>query len=335
MDGPDKVELSVELLSLDTGLYLFSMRPGTAHSRNRGGLLAPAVRILPAPGITDKDVLIVAGPGNDGPWLRQAGERLILRVARGPVRVLLTTLQAEGAAPVDIAMERLDRVRTIARSKPVVARAAPPVPVAADQPRKAAGPAEAASPDRAVKPERRRLRLQLTAHVKGRGALRFAGREWAGCRGERLPIERFSILPLEEIAASDIEYKALTASGVETPWVSNDAPCGAELLADALVGFAVRLKRRAGAPLYDCEYRGAFLSGKAAGPFRNGIPCQSIVPDDPLEAIEFSLVERASAYRRPARTGAVPPLRRAAAVTSPASSPAPATLPLLAEPVGG
>ena len=126
----------------------------------------------------------------------------------------------------------------------------------------------------------------------------FTDAPWAGRVAPGLWIESFGVRPLELLAAQYIEYKALTGSGFETPWLSDDKMCGTKGMAVPLVGFAVRLKGTAGAE-YDCEYSGFFQSGATVGPLRNGAPCRSTVANDPLEGIQVRLVRRSQA-----RTGA-------------------------------
>src|SRR5262249_13196013 len=69
--------------------------------------------------------------------------------------------------------------------------------------------------------------------------------------------------------------------------------CGSRGAGLALVGFAVRL-RDAGDE-FECEYRGAFRSGKSVGPVTNGAPCRSSSADDYLEGIQLTIVRRRSA----------------------------------------
>jgi hypothetical protein len=140
--------------------------------------------------------------------------------------------------------------------------------------------------------------LQIRAHIRSRGDMSFTDTSWAGRVAPGLWIESFGVRPLELLAAQDIEYKALTGSGFETPWLSDDKMCGTKGMAVPLVGFAVRLKGPAGAE-YDCEYSGYFQSGATVGPLRNGAPCRSTVANDPLEGIQVRLVRRSQA-----RTGA-------------------------------
>jgi hypothetical protein len=77
-----------------------------------------------------------------------------------------------------------------------------------------------------------------------------------------------------------------------------------------LVAFSMRMKSSAHAARYDCEYSGRFLSGATAGPLRNGAPCRSPRPEDPLEAIQLRIVERQSAGKpsaKPSRQAAAKP----------------------------
>jgi hypothetical protein len=108
-------------------------------------------------------------------------------------------------------------------------------------------------------------------------------------------IESFSVRPLKRLGAWDIEYKGLTGSGFETPWLSDDKMCGTKGMAVPLVGFAARLKPGTVTADYDCEYSGYFQSGVTVGPLRNGAPCRSTVANDPLEGIQIRLTNRASA----------------------------------------
>ena len=117
---------------------------------------------------------------------------------------------------------------------------------------------------------------------------------WAGRVGRGVWIEAFSILPLETLQPSDIEYKGLTANGFETPWLSNNQVCGTRGMGISLVGFAVRLKSSPGSVLYQCEYFGQFQSGIMVGPCRNGAPCRSTDEGDSLECIQVRITKSAA-----------------------------------------
>jgi hypothetical protein len=135
--------------------------------------------------------------------------------------------------------------------------------------------------------------MQITAHVRARGDLSFADVPWAGRVAPGLWIEAFCVRPLEEFGAADIEYKGLTGSGFETPWLTDDKMCGTKGMAVPLVGFAVRLRPGSASAEYDCEYSGYFQSGVTVGPLRNGAPCRSTVANDPLEGLQVRLMRRA------------------------------------------
>jgi hypothetical protein len=122
----------------------------------------------------------------------------------------------------------------------------------------------------------------------------FSEVPWAGRVVPGLWIESFSVRPLERFGAEEIEYKALTGSGFETPWISEGGACGTKGMATPLLGFAIRLKPSPAAAAYDCEYSGYFASGLTVGPVRNGVPCRSSVASDPLEGIQVRLVKRSA-----------------------------------------
>jgi hypothetical protein len=137
------------------------------------------------------------------------------------------------------------------------------------------------------------LPVQIGAHIRTRGDMNFANVPWAGRVAPGLWIESFSVRPLDRFAAGDIEYKGLTGSGFETPWLSDNKMCGTKGMATPLVGFAIRLKPSPAAAAFDCEYSGYFQSGMTVGPLRNGAPCRSSVANDSLEGIQLRLVKRA------------------------------------------
>ena len=122
----------------------------------------------------------------------------------------------------------------------------------------------------------------------------FADAPWAGRVAPGLWIESFCRAAAGSASVPhDIEYKGLTGSGFETPWLSDDKMCGTKGMAVPLVGFAVRLKPGPAATAgYDCEYSGYFQSGVTVGPLRNGAPCRSTVANDPLEGMQVRLTKR-------------------------------------------
>ena len=139
------------------------------------------------------------------------------------------------------------------------------------------------------------LPLEISAHIRTRGDMKFSEVPWAGRVSPGLWIESFSVKPLQRFAAQDVEYKGLTGSGFETPWCSDAAMCGTRGMAVPLVGFAIRLKPSKEAAAFDCEYSGYFKSGVTVGPLRNGASCRSTVANDPLEGIQVHIRKRSSA----------------------------------------
>jgi hypothetical protein len=115
--------------------------------------------------------------------------------------------------------------------------------------------------------------------------MKFKEGEWAGQPDQSLWIESIAIAPLEGISPDAIEYKAVTATGVETPWVSGGAPCGTRGIGVPITGFALRIKPQSGLRQLTCEYGAVCLSGAAIGPVRNGVPCYSADSSDPITGL--------------------------------------------------
>jgi hypothetical protein len=111
--------------------------------------------------------------------------------------------------------------------------------------------------------------------------------------GQQVWIEAFAIHSVGSITADLIEYRGLTAEGVQTPWLSSQILCGSRGRGMPLVGFAVRLKPEI-ADRYDCIYRGRFAAAGLSEPLNTGDLCSSSVPGDPLEAFELRIVERSA-----------------------------------------
>lgn len=286
----NQLSSSAETLSLARGLYLFSVRSAAPKLIGEDQeIVLPALHVGPAPGTPADQIEIMTGPRTAGNWLCDPKDTLIVKVRSGPAILVLTSLRMEGMSPLSVDVQRLDG-RAVAPA--AIAPSAPQPPTPALEPVRTPQPA-------ANVPAARSLRLQVTAHVQRRGDIQYPGAAWAGVIGQRLAIEAFSVMPLEGLSPDDIEYKALTGTGVETPWISAGAPCGTRGISVPLVGFAVRVKHRPGTPVYICEYRGAFASGKTTGPYRNGTPCRSVLPDDPLEGIHLSILPRAAPGAQP------------------------------------
>jgi GT2 family glycosyltransferase len=290
--APDAAGLSasIQVLPLPPGLYLFSVQSGRSAASPRGDepLSLPAIHIGLGPGVRAEQVEFMAGPNTEGAWLFAVGDLLITRVRSPGATLVMSSVRAPGGDFLSIKVERLEaRLEAAAGATALAPSTAAAVTGAADQ--------QTASESGSVPANGSLLPIEVTAHVRSRGDMRFADGSWAGRIAPGLWIESFAIQPLRQFAAHDVEYKGLTGSGFETPWVSDAKMCGTKGMSVPLVGFAVRLKSGSATAGYDCEYSGHFQSGATIGPLRNGAPCRSAVANDPLEGIQLHFTKRTPA----------------------------------------
>jgi len=289
---------SVQVLPLPAGLYLFSVKAANpTPPRAEGELSLPAVHVGLGPGVRSDQVEFIAGPNTHGAWLFAQGDLLVTKVNGSGAALIVTSVRAPGGDVLSIKVEKLE-ARAEAFSEHTAPAKAPVVKSASAAFSKRARNSSAkelvksgvnSAADDLVLP------VQIGLHVRARGDMNFADVSWAGRVAPGLWIESFAVKPLRILGAQDIEYKGLTGSGFETPWLSDEKMCGTKGMAVPLVGFAVRLKSGTTTAGYDCEYSGYFQSGVTVGPLRNGAPCRSTVANDPLEGIQVRLMKRASA----------------------------------------
>lgn len=303
--NPNGLSATVEILPLVKGLYLFSVqatvpqRIGDDHE-----LTLPALQVALGPGTPAHHVEFMYGPRTEGAWLCERRDTIVVKVKEASTILMMTSVQLPGMAPLEVEIKRLDNPGS------TVSRAGRAQPQPAPEPARAAiaqqiplrpVPAPAA-PASAVPPptwhSQRSIKLNIAAHVQNRGDMSFGESQWAGAVGQHLAIESFTITPLEALPPEMIEYKAVTATGMETPWVAGGAPCGTRGMRLPLVGFAIRIKPPASAS-YTCEYGATLVSGKSTGPSRDGTPCRSPDPNDPLEALWVTITEDAGAGAAP------------------------------------
>jgi glycosyltransferase involved in cell wall biosynthesis len=267
---------TVKPIDLDRGLYTFSVRtasPGTWG--DAATLFVPAVQVAIGPGVSAEVAEFIPGLPERGAWLYQSGDALVVNVKAQSATLLVTSIRSFGSEPLAIEVERVGESGGGTTVQHGIAAIS-----------------SGFSPDQAAVPLTRAAnRLEILAHIQNRGDIRFVDAHWAGRIGPGLAIEALSIKPLEPLAPGDIEYKGLTATGFETPWVTDGGVCGTKGKSTPLIGFALRLKRTA-VKQFDCEYLGYFRSGRTVGPFRNGAPCRSTVSNDPLEGIHIRLIAK-------------------------------------------
>ncbi len=281
---------SVQLLPLPEGLYVFSVESGTPRTHHAGGTLTlPAIHVSTGPGVAPGDAEFLAKAEDLGGWLFAPGDFLVVRLKAVQASLLITTIRDAAGSVLTIKVERLDsrfeEQTSSARARPAVLP--PTVPSAPTG-----------------------LNLEISAHVRNHGDLVFERAPWAGRVGPGLWLESFAITPLEGLAATDIEYKGLTSSGFETPWIPGGKPCGTKQLGVPLVGFAVRLKPSAKTAAYDCTYSGYFQSSAQVGPLHNGAPCRSSVANDPLEGIQLQITKRTAKKESSATQRALAPAKK-------------------------
>lgn len=261
-----QVQATAQKITFTPGLFSVVVVGGRGVGQP-GELPLPSLHLALAPNSPAGSRVSFLGSQADG-WLTKAGDALVVKVEGEPAHMLLTSYkndqQPEGGLGIQIA--RLD---TVPAAAPAVL-APPPMPAAP-----------------------RTVPFEIMMHVQRQGDLRFTDTNWAGSVGQQLWIEAFSLTPTALLSSEDIEYKALTANGWETPWVAGGKLCGSRGLGTPLVGFAIRL-RGAAAERFECLYEGAFVSGQRTATFRNGSPCRSDAIGDPLEGILLHVTEKKS-----------------------------------------
>ena len=287
---------SLQVLPLVPGLYLFSVTAAPpAGERGNGALRLPAMHVGLGPGVRPEHVEFVAGPGSEGAWLFARGDVLVAKVNSAGATLVLTSVRAATGDVLSIEVERLE-ARVQANQVPAVLdKAAVNLPSAAAHradARATEAPGSRAVPQRA---DDGTIPLQVKTHMRSRGDMTFTDTPWAGRVAPGLWMEAFSLQPMDTLGAHNIEYKGLTGTGFETPWLSDDQNCGTKGMSVPLVGFAVRLRGSPETAAYDCEYSGYFQSGTVVGPLRNGAPCRSTVANDPLEGVQVRVTKRTQA----------------------------------------
>jgi hypothetical protein len=283
------LQSTAQVLTLTRGLYLVSVTSATPRKLGDDAeLILPAIHVGPGPGVSSQQIELMTGPRNTGHWLCEARDTVIVKVSKGPAHLLLTSLRTEDMPNMEVEVRRLDARR---EDSPALQVRPPAAPVL-----------DGSSHPAFLTPAARNgegvaVRSRIDLHLQNRGDVSFTDSFWAGELGERLAIEAFSIHALERVETDQFEYRASMENGLETDWVAGGDSCGSRGQGVALTGFAVRLKAR-GAGDLDCEYRGAFSSGKIVGPVRNGASCHG-EEGDRLEAIQVLMVERQAEDEHP------------------------------------
>jgi hypothetical protein len=274
------------LVPLNEGFYVFTIAGGAALPPVAPGFAVPAIHIsAPPPGsgaLENTDIF-----GQPAAWLGTRHSTVFVKSPTGGGLALVTAYPARdpGRPSLSLEIRRLDAAGFDAGAANGAGEDVTAVPLPPFATIHLADPIPTAAAAEAVS-------LEILLHVRRRGDVRFIEAAWAGRLGPGLWIESFAILPRHRSAAAAIEYKGLTAAGVETAWLGSGSPCGSRGIDTPLVGFAVRQRSGAADTLFDCEYTGYFQSGALVGPCRNGAPCLSATANDPLEGMQLRIVER-------------------------------------------
>ena len=196
----EQLTASVQALTLPKGLYTFSVRSADPERvAELGGLMLPALHVGLGPSVPADGIEFLSGREDGATWLYAAGDMLVAKIIDRPVTLFLTSVRAAGAQPLDVEIDRLD-----ARSE---RRAAAEV-VAEGKPEPQAEPAGQAEEG---------VRLQISAHISNRGDVVFIDTDWIGRLGNGMSIEAFSVIPLDRLGASDIEYKGADRRRLRKP----------------------------------------------------------------------------------------------------------------------
>ena len=260
------------LVKLEPGLFAFSITGGVPSHGVATGLALPAVHVCPFHSGQDSAVEVTTATGKPGAWLGGPADTLFVRSPTGGGAALVTAYLGRDPSgpPLALAIRRLDA--PVELPVTTLALATPAIPTRSQE----------------------EVGLEILLHIRGRGDVYFFEPGWAGRVGAGSWVEAFAILPRDALAASAIEYKGLSATGVETAWLPSGSRCGTSGRSTPLVGFAVRQKAGVAGARFDCEYSGYFQSGTVSEPARNGAPCLSTAADDPLEGLQLRIVDRST-----------------------------------------
>jgi len=270
---------TLKVLQINEGVYALRIGSLAGPSREISGIALPAVQIVVPSSEQGASIEIVACFPNRRPWFGQEGGTAIVRSPRGGGQVLLASYGAAGelAAALAFDVRRLDGSEDIAIDR--MAATVDP----------SAGTLSAAAIASTGE-----ISTEILLHIELAGDRVFSGNGWVGALGRKLRIEGFSIRPLEKLLPVDIEMQGFGVNVDQTPWVAGGAFCGTRGRGVGLTGFAVRLAPHL-REHFDAIYEGSFFAGGVSGLKRNGEPCKSSVPNDPLEAINVRLVGRGAA----------------------------------------
>lgn len=321
----EELKVSAHIMTLETGVYCVFHAPGTQHVDPATGL--PGVRVTLPP---DSD----AGAGGvtirtfkDDGWMGGSDAAALVKIPKGPARILITVYQRVGAAEAapKIQIQQLsDGSLTPRQGAGLEAAAAAAA---------AARPIQPGDPSTA----------EVAAHIQRRGDVVAPLGEWMGERGSQRWIGGFAIAPRGEgVTKADVEYQAVLGRGWLSPWAEGGQYCGSRGMALPILGLRVRLKGDA-ASTHNVRVTASFTDGSTAGPVDGSKTCEaeSLAP---LEAFLVEIVPVAASVSAPAsrpdaaparapQKEAAPASKTAAPPPRPAAKPAPRPVVAKARPI--
>jgi hypothetical protein len=269
------------MVAVDEGLYALRIGKIGGEAGAISGMEFPVAQVSTPFTEDGNGPEIVASFPRRGPWLGSEGGTVIIRSPAGGGHVIVTAYGPAGQSEIPLALDlrRLDGAGAAAVED-------------------TAGTAsEAPGGTGAAESQGREVPTEILLHIERAGDRLFPGRGWVGALGRKLRIEAFSIRPLEAIAPADLEFKGFLPRGGETQWVQGGVLCGTRGRRLPLIGFAVRLASHLSGR-FDVIYQGSFFAEGISSPHRNGQPCRASAADDPLEAINVRILERAAEHDR-------------------------------------
>jgi GT2 family glycosyltransferase/glycosyltransferase involved in cell wall biosynthesis len=265
-----ELSASVQVLSLPEGIYSFSVQGTPTQELQAEQLALPALQVGLAPAKSEGSVEFLTKATSLDRWLVYDSDMIILKISGGNASLLLTSLRVPESPVLNVDIRRL------------------PVETGSAANADMNGTIESGAAEKTSGHA-----VEILTHIKNIGDLKFID-GWAGWVGQKLWIEAFAVIAAGSIRPELVEYRGVTAEGLETPWLSNQLLCGSRGAGMPLVGYALRLKPEAAGD-YDIAYSGKFLSGAFAGPLTDGQWCRSEVEGDPLEAMELRVTARPEA----------------------------------------
>lgn len=180
------------------------------------------------------------GPGG---LLRAGGETALVRVRTDGIRLLLSyrSSQAGGSKP-NIVIRKLSGSSAAQYSLPSIKIRTPAV----------IG--------------------DVLVSMQGRGDICAKFGDWLKDESASQSIEGFSISLPNNLAATDIMYKAILGATWESPWHFADEYCGTRGIDFPICGVKIKLSARAAA-MYQLSYSAQFLGGLVIGPIPPGESC--------------------------------------------------------------